>query len=135
MPSASAVAWRFQWLASSTSRMICRSGAFQGLLERLRPTGSIDIGPAAITCGGQILDADHVPLPKQHRPFDHVLQLADVARPAVALQRGQRLVGEAVDVLVRRPRRRPSRKCSASSGMSEIRSRSGGNSMLITLMR
>ena len=50
---------------------------------------------------GQVAGADRAPLAQQHGPLDHVLKLADVARPAVGLEGGNRVVGEALDRLAR----------------------------------
>ena len=41
------------------------------------------------------LDAEHLPRPQDEGPLDDVFQLADVARPVVLLEQGQRLRGHA----------------------------------------
>ena len=48
---------------------------------------------------GKIFEADVFAFAQQDRAFDDVLQLADVAGPAIALQRGQSFFGEADDTL------------------------------------
>ena len=61
-------------------------GAFQRLLER--PAGDrldVDVARRSSAAAGRPTPIT-LSLPKQHGPLDHVLQLADVARPAIALQ-------------------------------------------------
>ena len=84
---------------------------------------------------GQLGRRDPLPLREHDRALDDVLELAHVARPVVARQPLQRVVGEAVDLACRSPRRTVRRKCSASSGTSARRARSGGSSMVTTLSR
>ena len=99
MPRASAVAWRFHWLASSTFKMICRSGASRASFSVRVLEVSTASGLAASKCDGQVLQADHRVLAQQHGPLDHVLQFADVAGPTEALQGGHGLLAEAADLL------------------------------------
>ena len=81
--------------------MICRSGTSRACLSVRPAAGSTPIGARGREGERQVFDADHVVLAQQHGPLDDVLQLADVARPAVALQGGQRFVAEAVHLLAR----------------------------------
>src|SRR5438046_178305 len=48
----------------------------------------------------QVGGADHGALGEQDRPLEHVLQLADVARPRVSGEGGQRVVLDPLDVLL-----------------------------------
>jgi hypothetical protein len=67
----------------------------------------------------QVVELHLRPVAEHHRALDHVAELADVARPAVALQDRQRIGGDAID---------PPADLIADS----MRSRSGGSSVWIT---
>ena len=93
--------------------------------RRAAPDG--ESGRLSARIDGRALERD--------RPLDHVLELADVARPVVRLQaapaprREMPVTGFPICVANR------ARKCSASSGMSSRRSRSGGSATGMTLIR
>ena len=65
--------------------------------------------------------------------LDHVAQLAHVARPGVARERGQRLGRRAASSRARAARPAARESARASAGMSSGRSRSGGSSISTTL--
>ena len=56
-------------------------------------------GPGLADRVGQVLDADHARRVQHHRALDRVAQLADVARPGVAAQRGRGRGGQDGDAL------------------------------------
>ena len=72
---------------------------------------------------------------QDQQPLDDVAQLADVARPVVALQRGQRVLADRRASAGRWRRRRGAAGRSASSGMSSRRSLSGGTRSGTTFSR
>ena len=105
--------------------MICRSGAASEPLSELPAAGM-----ASDRCGGddlrgKIFQADVFAFAEQDCAFDDVLQLADVAGPAIALQCARASSVKPVTRLPESSQMR-ARKCVASSGMSLVRSRSGG---------
>ena len=91
--------------------------------------------PVPRTSVGRSATRDHRAFAQQHGPLDDVLQLADVARPVVALHRGHRIVGEAGHLAARVFANLFQEAVGQQSGCRSTAMRSGGSSMLITLMR
>jgi hypothetical protein len=67
--------------------MICRSGAASACLSVRPATACAATGDAALA--------------QEHRPLNHVLQLANVARPVISLQCCASFVGKAANCLPR----------------------------------
>ena len=102
-----------------------------GRRRRRRPAARAALGSRKPRSAG----GDRVARHHDHQPLDHVAQLAHVARPGVVLQDRDR--ARARTSSARRPysRANSAMKCSASSGMSSCRSRSGGTKIGITFSR
>ena len=134
MPSASAVALRFQSVAFQHVENDLPLGAFEGFLQRAAgraiPRRS---ATAAATAARQVVQSDRVRFAKQHGPLDDVLQLAHVARPAIALER--RSASSVKSLAACRTLRRPLQEVLRQQRNIRTRSRSGGSSTLITLTR
>ena len=88
--------------------------------------------------GRQIVDVDlRSAGAERDGALDRVLELPHVARPVIRHQPAHRLLrdGRAVAAASARPRANLSRKCCTSSGMSSLRSRSGGSCTGMTFSR
>ena len=76
---------------------------------------------------GNQLDADARSRRQHDRALDHVLELAHVARPVVLGQQVERVRRQLEAGLAGSPRRTCRGSAATSSGMSSLRSRSGGS--------
>ena len=85
--------------------------------------------------GRQVVAVDHAVVGQDDGAFDHILQLAHIARPVIGHQHVERRRRDALDLLARLLARSSATKWSASRMTSLPRSRSGGMVMGNTLRR
>ncbi len=100
-------------------------------LQRLRRCNSRQ-SPETIRWRPNIVDGEHITWTQNHRPFDDILQLANIARPIVRLQALQRPFFDCADAF---SGFLGVAKYSTNVKMSSLRSRRGGISMGDTLRR
>ena len=101
MPSMAAVWLLFQPVAASVARMCCRSMSASEAGLELAAGGSAmsPVSPAVASLRErQVVGLDELAARQHHGPLDDVLQLADVARPAILAHQLHRLRREAASL-------------------------------------